>query len=68
MPFGIPAAPELFQRQMTKLLERLNGVACVMDDILVYGKNQYEHDKRVEVVMKRLGGWNDVEQEQVCFL
>ena len=27
MPFGISAAPEFFQRQMTKLLEGLNGVA-----------------------------------------
>ena len=54
MPFGISAAPEFFQRQMTKLLEGLNGVACMMDDILVYGKNQYEHDRRLEVVMKRL--------------
>ena len=39
---------------MTKLLEGLSGIACIMDDILVYGKNQYEHDKRLEVVMKRL--------------
>ena len=26
----------------------------MMDDILVDGKNQYKHDKRLEVVMKRL--------------
>ena len=26
----------------------------MMDDILVYGKNQYEQDERLEVVMRRL--------------
>ena len=51
---------------MTKLLEELNRVACMMDDILAYGKNQYEHDKRLEKEVWI--GWNDINQEQVYFL
>jgi len=27
------------------LLEGIEGVVCMMDDILVYGKNQEEHDE-----------------------
>ena len=54
MPFGISAAPEFFWRQITKLLDELNEVACMMDDILVYEKNQYKHEKKLEEVMKRL--------------
>ena len=41
-------------RQMTKLLYGLHGVACIMDDILVYRKNLHEHDKRLDEVMTRL--------------
>jgi len=35
--FGISPAPEIFQARMHQLLERLLGVACIADDILVYG-------------------------------
>ena len=54
MPFGISAAPELFQRQMTKILEDLEGVASMMDDILVFGRNEGEHNERLKRVLRRL--------------
>ena len=54
MPFGISAAPEFFQRQMSKVLEGLEGVVCMMDDMLVFGKDREEHDGRLERVMKRI--------------
>lgn len=54
MPFGISAAPEFFQRQMTKILEGLEGVTCMMDDILVFGREEREHDERLKKVLKRL--------------
>ena len=44
LPFGITSAPEHFQRRMSALLEGI-GVVCMMDDILVYWKNQEEHDE-----------------------
>ena len=33
LPFGISSAPEIFQRQMSRILEDLDGVVCHMDDI-----------------------------------
>ena len=54
MPFGISAAPEFFQRQMERILQGLPGVLCMMDDILVFGKNIKEHDQRLEKAMQRL--------------
>lgn len=47
LPFGISSAPELFQRRMNRILEGLDGVVCLIDDILVFGKDQDEHDKRL---------------------
>ena len=35
-------------------LEGLEGVICIMDYILVYGKTQKEHDERLEAVLTRL--------------
>ena len=40
LPFGITSAPELFQRCMSKLLEGLEGCLCLIDDVLIFGKDQ----------------------------
>ena len=54
LPFGISSAPEIFQRKMQKVIGGLDGVLCHMDDILVYGGSQEEHDVRVQKVLTRL--------------
>ena len=54
LPFGISSAPEHFQRRMHSLLEGLDGVVCVMDDILVFGKTKQDHDNRLQAVLKQL--------------
>jgi transposase InsO family protein len=54
LPFGISSAPEIFQRTMSQILEGLQGVICHMDDILIHGTNQHEHDSRVRAVLQRL--------------
>ena len=38
---------------MSQLLEGLEGVVCMMDDVLIYGQNQVEHDRRVDLVLKK---------------
>ena len=54
LPFGISSALEHFQKRMDKELSRIEGVKCHMDDILVVGKDQAEHDRRLEQVLDRL--------------
>jgi hypothetical protein len=54
LPFGISSAPEHFQKRMQQILEGLEGVACMMDDILVFGRNKQEHDRRLHAVLQRL--------------
>ena len=54
LPFGITCAPELFQKRMNALLKDLDGVLCLMDDVLVYGKSQSEHDDRLVAVLNRI--------------
>ena len=54
LPFGISSAPELFQRRMSKLLDGLEGVVCLMDDVLIFGVTTAEHDIRLIKVLERL--------------
>ena len=54
LPFGISSAPEHFQRRMTDLLRGLEGVICLIDDVLVHGRTQEEHDERLALVLQRL--------------
>ncbi|KAG1937342.1 interleukin-1 receptor accessory protein-like 1-A [Pimephales promelas] len=52
--FGISSAPEHFQKHMSCILEGLVGVLCQMDDVLIWGATQTEHDERLWRVLSRL--------------
>jgi len=54
LPFGISSAPEFFQKRMNCILNGLEGVLCLVGDVLVFGTNRQEHDIRLEAVMQRL--------------
>jgi len=54
LPFGITSAPEHFQRRMSSLLSGIDGVVCLMDDIMIHGTTQEEHDERLARVLTRL--------------
>ncbi len=54
LPFGISSAPEHFQRRMNEILTGLPGVLCQMDDMLVFGKDQADHEARLEAVLTRI--------------
>ena len=54
LPFGITSSPEFFQKQMSAILAGLGGVFCLMDDILVFGKDCVEHDKRLYMAMSQI--------------
>ena len=55
LPFGISSAPEHFQRRVSKVLEGLPGIVCHIDDVLVYGKDEGEHDSRLRAALEREG-------------
>ena len=51
---------------MQRILEGLPGVECQMDDIIVYGANQAEHDERLEAVLIRLQEANVMLNGEKC--
>ena len=54
LPFGITSAPEYFQKRMQSVLAGVEGTVNMIDDTLVYGRNQTEHDERLEKVLQKL--------------
>ena len=39
---------------MNQILQGLEGIECNIDNVLVHGKNQEEHDERIRDVLKCL--------------
>ena len=58
LPFGVKSAPEIFQRKMDEMLEGIEGARAVLDDILVAGKDEEEHDRILENVIRRATDYN----------
>ena len=54
IPFGISSAPEYFQKRMNTILDGLTGVLCLTDSILIFGKDQKEHNTRLTAVLERI--------------
>ena len=54
LPFGISPAPEHFQKVMSRILDGLPGQVCQVNDILVFGETQEQHDHRLADVLERL--------------
>lgn len=54
LPFSITSAPEHFQWRMSMILDGLQGVVCYMDHVLVWGKDQVEHETRLHAVLHKL--------------
>ena len=54
LPMGINVAPEIYQRKMWELLGDLEGIMIYMDDVIVFGRNQTEHDSRLREVLEKI--------------
>ena len=52
--FGINAASEIFQNEIAKLLVGLPDCKNISDDIIVYGRDEKEHDENLRRVLTRL--------------
>ena len=51
---------------MSEILDDLPGVVCQVDDILVFGKTQNEHDQHLESVLRRIEEANVTLSPQIC--
>lgn len=56
--FGVSCAPELYQKVMETIVVGLEGVLVYLDDVVVVGSTQAEHDKRLSDLLQRFKEYN----------
>ena len=54
LPFGVAAAPSIFQRTLENLVQGIPHVSIYLDDILVTGTSEAEHLDTLDQVLNRL--------------
>ena len=54
VPYGLASAPGVFQKLMSIILANIEGVQCYLDDIIIAGSSEKEHDDRLADVLKRI--------------
>ena len=69
LPFGVAAAPAIFQRTMESLLGDLPHVCIYLDDILVSGESEAVHLRNLSAVLERLESvWIRLKREKCSFM
>ena len=52
--FGITSASEHFQQCVSEILSGMKGTVSMMDDVLIFGTDQEEHDKNLAEALMRI--------------
>ena len=53
LPFGLVCAQDYFQMQMDQIFEGIQGVTPLVDDVLISGSTQEEHDMTLRQALER---------------
>ena len=54
MPFGIKSAPEVFQKSIQEILEGCEDTEVIIDNILIWSRDDAEHDQRLAALLDRI--------------
>ena len=54
LPYGLNSSTEILQRRLNTALEDIPGVIVDVDDMLIYARNEVEHDKILDRVLERI--------------
>ncbi|XP_055344840.1 uncharacterized protein K02A2.6-like [Paramacrobiotus metropolitanus] len=66
LPFGVAAAPSIFQQMMEELLNGIPYVAVYMDDIIITGRTRREHLANLAEVAERMNRQGFTLKQQKC--
>lgn len=64
--FGISCAPEIFQKTMENILVGLKGIIVYLDDVVVSGATEKEHDERLKALRDRLNEYGILLNHDKC--
>ena len=66
MCYGLSSAPSAFQKILSSILEGCHGCAHIIDDVVVHGNGQVEHDRNLNQVMARIKKHNVKLNDEKC--
>ena len=49
LPWGLSCAQDIFQQMMDQILEQCKGVIGIADDVVIYGDDDEDHDKPIQL-------------------
>ena len=68
LPFGLTSAPEIFSKEMNRILKDEENVIIHMDDVLIMGDTEESHDKSVQNVLNKIrAAGMTLNKKKCCF-
>lgn len=64
--FGISCAPEMFQKVMEQILADCEFTVNFIDDIIVFGRTEKEHDESLEKVLRKMREYGILLNHEKC--
>ncbi|XP_055604370.1 uncharacterized protein K02A2.6-like [Uranotaenia lowii] len=66
LPFGVNCAPELFQNLMESILAGCKNTVIFIDDVVIYGSTEKEHDGSLKHTLEVLKAYGIVLNDHKC--
>uniref|UniRef100_A0A5S6QM53 RNA-directed DNA polymerase n=1 Tax=Trichuris muris TaxID=70415 RepID=A0A5S6QM53_TRIMR len=57
LPFGVKSAPGIFQQIMDTMIAGLHGVVAYLDDVIVVGRTEEDHQRNLDALLQRINEW-----------
>ena len=67
LPFALTSAPEIFSKETNRILENCKNVKIHMDDVLIMGETENEHDENVKIVLDKNKSSGITLNKKKCF-
>ena len=68
LPFGLTSAPEIFSKEINRILKDEENVIIHMDDVLIMGDTEGSHDKSVQNVLNKIrAAGMTLNKKKCCF-
>ena len=66
LAFGLSCSPEIYHQKVNQMFDDIEGVETYVDDLLVWGESQEQHDERLRLVLERCRAKNFKLNRQKC--
>ena len=66
LAFGLSCSPEVYHQRVSQMFDDMEGVDTYLDDLLVWGETQEQHDRRLKEVLDRCRAKNFKLNKRKC--